>query len=75
MRKRGRRGVVPASVLPGLVLGVLFDGAGQIAGHIAGAGTSADRLATYEFRRVDHITAGDRRDLEALTASLRNGSA
>ena len=74
MREGARKGTIPLSGLPGLALGVLFDGAGQVAGHVAGIGHSEERLAGYEYRRVDHVTSGDRRAVEALTASLRNGN-
>ena len=40
-------------------------------GHIAGVGNSERGLSVYEYRRVDNVTAGDRRAIEALTASLR----
>ena len=60
--------------LPALALGILCDGAGQVMGHIAGAGSSEQRLSRYEYRRVDNVTSGDRRTIEALTASLRAGN-
>ena len=45
---------------PALLLGLIFDGAGQAAGYLAGAGGSADRLATFEMDRIQHLNAGDR---------------
>ena len=75
LREPGRRGLVPRAALPGLALSLVCDGAGQVAGHLAGAGNSVAVLSAYEFRRVDHITDADRRALEALTAGLRSADA
>ena len=37
--------------------------------------SSEKELSGYEYRRVDYVTAGDRRAIEALTASLRSTDA
>ena len=75
IRRPGHRHIVPTAVIPALALGILCDGAGQVMGHIAGAGSSEKELSGYEYRRVDYVTAGDRRAIEALTASLRSTDA
>jgi len=75
MRVPGRRGLVPWAAVPGLTLSLLCDGAGQVAGHVAGPGDSETVLSRYEFRRVDYVTAEDRRAVEALNASLRSSGA
>ena len=41
-------------------------------GHIAGVGRSEKKLSGYEYRRVDNVTAGDRRAIEALTVEPEN---
>ncbi len=46
---------------PLLALGLAVDGLGQLSGYLAGAGASAHRLADLEVRRIDHVTAADRR--------------
>ena len=68
-------GAIPLSVVPVLALTLLADGVGQVAAHISGTGNSEAQLATLEFRRIDHVTSGDRRALEALNASLRDTGA
>jgi GT2 family glycosyltransferase len=75
IRRPGQRDVVPTGVIPALALGILCDGVGQVMGHIAGVGRSERRLSDYEYRRVDYITAADRRMIETLTAGLRGGNA
>ena len=72
IRRPSHRDIVPTAVIPALALGILCDGAGQVMGHIAGVGRSEEELSGYEYRRVDNVTAGDRRAIEALTASLRS---
>jgi hypothetical protein len=47
------------ALLPALAL----DGAGQFAGYLLGTGNAQQRVADFEFRRFDHITAADRRQL------------
>lgn len=46
---------------PLLLLGLVFDAAGQALGFATGAGRSRERLATFEMDRVDHLNAADRR--------------
>lgn len=48
---------------PALVIGLLLDGAGQLLGYALGPGDSVGRLAGFEFARVNHVTARDRREV------------
>jgi len=48
-------------VVPLLLLGLTLDGFGQLVGCLIGEGGSPQRLARYEFRRVDHVPERDRR--------------
>ena len=45
---------------PALLLGLVFDAAGQAMGYLSGAGGSAERLATFEMDRIQHLNARDR---------------
>ena len=45
---------------PALVVGLLFDAAGQALGFLAGPGGARDRLATFEMDRISHLNAHDR---------------
>lgn len=47
--------------LPALAVGLMLDGIGQFAGYVAGTGTAREKVARYEYRRMDHVTAGDRK--------------
>jgi hypothetical protein len=47
-------------VLLALLVGLGLDGLGQGLGYAAGPGRSAEALASYEFRRVDHVRDADR---------------
>jgi hypothetical protein len=47
-------------VLPALALGLSLDGFGQMLGYALGAGRSAERIADYEFRRIDHVRGEER---------------
>jgi hypothetical protein len=49
--------------LPALLVGLWLDGAGQMVGYALGSGNAADRLAQFEFRRIDHVTARDREEV------------
>ncbi|MGR8980716.1 MAG: glycosyltransferase family 2 protein [Gammaproteobacteria bacterium] len=46
--------------LPMLAVGLILDGIGQMLGYCKGAGRSAEVLAKYEFRRIDHVLIADR---------------
>ncbi len=54
-----------ASTAPALLLGLVFDAAGQMAGYAAGAGGAPDRLAVFEMDRKRHVTRQDRALLAA----------
>jgi Glycosyl transferase family 2 len=58
-----RRALVPR-VYPALLLGLAFDGAGQMAGYLFGAGRSPDKLAVFEMDRLQHLTARDRQAID-----------
>jgi hypothetical protein len=47
--------------LPTLGLGLVLDGIGQFAGYVGGVGDAREKVARYEYRRLDHITEHDRR--------------
>jgi len=49
-----------ARTLPTLVVGLVLDGLGQFVGYLRGVGAARERVASYEYRRVDHVTAHDR---------------
>jgi hypothetical protein len=49
--------------LPAMAVGLALDGLGQMMGYTFGAGESHRKLARYEFRRIDHITRRDRREV------------
>ena len=49
---------------PALLLGLAFDGAGQMAGYLFGAGRSPDKLAVFEMDRLQHLTARDREAID-----------
>jgi glycosyl transferase family 2 len=49
--------------LPALAVGLALDALGQMTGYAFGAGESHRKLARYEFRRIDHITPRDRREV------------
>ena len=49
--------------LPAIAAGLVLDAAGQMVGYALGAGDSPRELARYEFRRIDHLTARDRREV------------
>lgn len=59
----GRRASLVPRVFPALLLGLILDGAGQMAGYAFGAGSAPRILATFEMDRFQHLTATDRRAL------------
>ena len=64
---RRRRGAMPPlrRLLPLLVVGLVFDAAGQFMGYLGGAGEAVTRVAQYEFHRFRHVPEADRRAAEA----------
>jgi GT2 family glycosyltransferase len=47
--------------LHALAAGLVLDGLGQFMGYLAGTGAAREKVAKYEYRRMDHITEHDRR--------------
>jgi hypothetical protein len=45
-------------VLPTIAVGLVIDGAGQASGYAAGAGTAHQRMARYEWHRLQHTPRG-----------------
>jgi hypothetical protein len=41
-------------LLPTVLAGLLIEGLGQMMGYAVGAGDSSEKVAKYEFHRVDH---------------------
>jgi hypothetical protein len=68
--KPGRpRHLVPRD-LPALVLGLAFDGAGELAGYAAGAGRAMAKLSDMEFHRERYLAPRDRRETGAGLAEV-----
>ncbi len=44
-----------------LLVGLLFDAAGQMIGYVAGAGGAPERLAVFEMDRIQHLDPYDRK--------------
>jgi len=59
----------PAQLIPRLfvplLVGLVLDGVGQMAGYLFGAGDAVRNVAFYEFNRFDHVPESDRRAAEA----------
>ena len=51
------------SCIHALVIGLIMDGLGQLAGYAAGVGRAVDQVARFEFHRLRHIRDEDLRDL------------
>jgi hypothetical protein len=51
-------------VYPALVLGLVLDGIGQTLGYVLGPGSTAEKLARFEFNRMRHMTPRDRNLLQ-----------
>lgn len=64
-RPRGATGPIE----PGLLLGLAFDAAGQMAGYAFGPGGAPGRLAVFEMDRMRHVTLRDRALLEPRSAT------
>lgn len=63
MRKEllgGDTGRSEAKLGPFLLLGLIFDAAGQMAGFAVGPGGARGRLAVFEMDRLDHLNPSDR---------------
>jgi len=46
---------------PALAIGLALDGLGQCAGYLLGPGDAMEKLARYEFNRVEHVRKEERR--------------
>ncbi|MFN7921605.1 MAG: Gfo/Idh/MocA family oxidoreductase [Bryobacteraceae bacterium] len=55
---RPRRALLHAG--PALVIGLVLDGFGQFLGYLFGQGDSANRLAPFEYNRVNHVRPEER---------------
>lgn len=47
------------SCLPAVAVGLAFDGLGQMLGYALGSGDALNKVAHFEFKRVDHVIARD----------------
>jgi hypothetical protein len=63
--KPGRPRRLMPKVLPALLVGLLFDGAGECVGYAFGAGDSMRKLSDMEFHRGRYMAARDRRETAA----------
>jgi hypothetical protein len=54
-----RRDVSEARHGPALLIGLIFDAAGQMSGFLAGPGGARDRLAVFEMDRLRHLNKRD----------------
>ena len=61
LRAPGRPVKLLWKLLPLLLLGLTLDGIGQMLGYLFGIGGAAEKLATYEYDRIEHITPEERR--------------
>lgn len=59
----GRRDELRPRVFPALMLGLVLDGLGQMAGYAFGPGGTTERLALFEMDRPRHLTPADRKAL------------
>jgi hypothetical protein len=48
-------------LLPALVIGLIFDGAGEMAGYAFGPGRAMAKLSDMEFHRERYLALHDRR--------------
>lgn len=56
----GRSMVRLLQMSPALIFGLILDGVGQCAGYLWGPGDAMERLARYEFNRVEHVRPQER---------------
>jgi hypothetical protein len=54
-RRLGRGASFLGRVVPTLCVGLVMDGAGQMAGYAFGAGNAHARLAEFEWHRMKHV--------------------
>jgi hypothetical protein len=68
--KPGRPRHLLPKVLPSLFVGLLFDGAGELAGYAFGAGDAMRKLSDMEFHRERYMAARDRRETKKELAEV-----
>lgn len=74
-RRAGQHWPFLLRVLPTLAIGLLLDGAGQLAGYALGAGSTHEKLAQYEWHRIRHTPAGRNANTRRVDAFIhREGS-
>jgi hypothetical protein len=69
--KPGRPRRLLPRLLPALVVGLVFDGAGELAGYAFGAGRAMAKLSDMEFHRERYMAANDRRETGGERAEAR----
>jgi hypothetical protein len=60
--KPGRPRHLLPQLLPLLIIGLIFDGAGEMAGYAFGPGGAMAKLSDMEFHRERYLTRLDRRE-------------
>lgn len=74
LRKPGRPRHLLPRVLPALLAGLCVDGAGELAGYLAGPGGAMARLSDMEFHRQRFMSKDERREAARLeTAAGESG--
>ncbi len=60
LRRPGRKRDLLPRVLPALIAGLVFDGAGEMVGYALGAGGAMRKLSDMEFHRERHLCRRDK---------------
>jgi GT2 family glycosyltransferase len=66
LHKPARPQIPLLQVIPTLLLGLSLDGLGQMIGYLCGIGKSKEKLAKFEFHRLQHLTPRDKKEIQAL---------
>jgi hypothetical protein len=61
LRRQNRQRALIPKILPALVLGLVFEGAGEMTGYASGFGNAKKKLYDMEFHRSRHMTERDRK--------------
>jgi hypothetical protein len=64
--RSGRQRELFPGILPALVIGLVADAFGQLAGYAFGAGDAARRRVSFELSRCQHITESDKVSRKAI---------
>ncbi|HVF29309.1 MAG TPA: glycosyltransferase family A protein [Pyrinomonadaceae bacterium] len=64
MRASGRDRELMPRVLPALFFGLALEAVGEVVGYAFGVGGASRFLETFELDRLDHLTAGDKRQAQ-----------